>query len=334
MSHPQEWEQRLTDTLKAVARRTDIKAYVEKTPWLYNLLWRAAAQFVAGEQRRDGLEAARRLADMGYRVSLEYIGENTTDAARCLAAAEELKSLVHELGETGDRVSFDLSHIGLSVDADLALRELTKLAEDAATTGVELFVSMEESAKTDRILDIYRQAAARYPQIGITLQAQLKRTPPDLAALSDSPRRIRIVKGAYQEPAEHALPRSAELDERYLELLESAISRGHRVSIATHDDRLIREAIRRGLLESGLAEFEMLYGIRPELSARLRAAGYPVRVYITYGHEWFLYVCHRIAEYPPSLYRAVADMASAETVEPYRAYDGEGDLSFSAPSSS
>ena len=136
------------------------------------------------------------------------------------------------------------------------------------------------------------------------------------------PRRIRIVKGAYQEPAEYAMSRSAALDERYLPLVQDAIHRGHRVSIATHDERIINEAINLGLLDSGSAEFEMLYGIRPELSAKLQSSGYPVRIYVTYGHEWFLYLCHRIAEYPPNLYRAVVAMASDETVEPYQAYIG------------
>lgn len=321
MNQDHVWEQQMIGTLKTVARRTDIKTYVEKTPWLHRLLRRAAAQYVAGENRQDGLRAARKLSAMGYGISLEYIGENTMDAAMCHASADEMVSLIHELGEIGDRVSFDLSHIGLSVDSDLARRHLTKLAEEATKAGVELFISMEESSKTDRILDVYRHAVSHFPNIGITLQAQLYRTQLDLSALSDSPRRIRIVKGAYQEPAEYALSRSAALDERYLTLLETAISRGHRVSIATHDERLISEAIRRGLLESGQAELEMLYGIRPELSAKLRASGYPVRIYLTYGHEWFLYLCHRIAEHPPNLYRAVADIASLEPVEPYRDYD-------------
>lgn len=321
MNHVHDWEQQLTDALKSVARRADIKEYVEKTPWLYQLLQRAAAQFVAGENRQDGLSAARKLADMGYATSIEYIGENTIDATMCQTATEEMESLIHDLGETGDRVSFDLSHIGLSVEQDLAYRQLKKLAEKANKVGIELFISMEESSKTDRILDVYRQAASHYPKIGITLQAQLNRTLQDLSALSDSPRRIRIVKGAYQESAEYMLSRSAELNERYLTLVESAIRQGHRVSIATHDEHLINEVIQRGLLDAGQAEFEMLYGIRPELSAKLRAAGYPVRIYVTYGHEWFLYLCHRIAEYPPNLYRAVANMASVEAVEPYRDYE-------------
>ncbi|WP_312117873.1 proline dehydrogenase family protein [Brevibacillus reuszeri] len=320
MNHEQAWEQRLTDTLKMVARRPDIKSYVEQTPWLNNLLQRAAGQYVAGENRQDGHAAARRLADAGYKTSLEYIGENTADVKMCQAATEEMKSLIRELGVSGDRVSFDLSHIGLSIETDLAYRQLMKLAEEAQSASVELFISMEESAKTDRILDVYRKAVSHYPNIGITLQAHLNRTSQDLAAIGDSPRRIRIVKGAYQEPTEYAMSRSAALDERYLALVQDAIQRGHRVSIATHDERIINGAITLGLLDSGSAEFEMLYGIRPELSAKLQAAGYPVRIYVTYGHEWFLYLCHRIAEYPPNLYRAVVDMASDEAVEPYRAY--------------
>ncbi len=321
MNHEFDWEQRLTDTLKTVARRQDIKSYVELTPWLNRLLRRAAGQYVAGENRQDGLVAARRLANMGYKISLEYIGENTLDAKMCQAATEEMNSLIREVGEIGDRVSFDLSHIGLSVKKDLAYRQLMKLADEARIANVELFVSMEESAKTDHILDTYQKVVAHYPNIGITLQAHLHRTPMDLAVLSDSPRLIRIVKGAYQEPATQALSRSSELDERYLTLVQDAIHRGHRVSIATHDERIINEAIHLGLLDSGSAEFEMLYGIRPELSAKLQSAGYPVRIYVTYGREWFLYLCHRIAEYPPNLYRAVADMANDEAVEPYRAYN-------------
>ncbi|GIO67236.1 proline dehydrogenase family protein [Paenibacillus sp. FSL M7-1455] len=321
MNHEPDWERRLADALKSVARRPDVKSFVEQTPWLYQLLRRAARQYVAGEERRDGLDAAGKLADMGYRTSLEYIGENTIDRAVCQAAAEELKTIIRELNGAGDRVCFDLSHIGLSVDTDLAYRLLTELAEEALRVEAELLISMEESAKTDRILDVYRQAASRYPNIGITLQAHLHRTRQDLADLSHSPRRIRIVKGAFREPEGQALPRSAALNDRYLELVHDAIRQGHHVSIATHDEQIINEAIRRGWLDAGNAEFDMLYGFRPGLAAKLRAAGFPVRIYITYGQEWFLYLCHRIAEYPPHLYRAVADMAGGEAADPCLAYE-------------
>lgn len=207
------------------------------------------------------------------------------------------------------------------LEPELAYTNLAKLAERALGTELELFISMEESAKTEQILEVYKRAASRYPNIGITLQAHLHRTPDDLAALSASPGRIRIVKGAYQEPGEVAISRSESLNERYLQLVEQALGDGHRVSVATHDEFIIEEAIQRGLLTAGGARLEMLYGIRPELGSRLKSAGYPVQIYLTYGQEWYLYLCHRIAEYPPNLYRAIANMAASQGVEPVEAYD-------------
>lgn len=323
MHDNKDWEQQAADALKSVARRMDIKAFVEQSPLLYGLLKKAALQYVTGESRRDGLEAAQRLTAKGYAISLEYIGENTVNAEECGAAVEELIALINDLGQQGASacVSFDLSHIGLMLDTELAYTNLAKLAARTLETELELFISMEESAKTERILEVYKRAASRYPNIGITLQAHLHRTPDDLAALSASPGRIRIVKGAYQESGEVAISRSESLNERYLQLVGKALGDGHRVSIATHDERIIEEAIQRGLLTVRGAELEMLYGIRPELSSRLKSAGYPVQIYLTYGHEWYLYLCHRISEYPPNLNRAVANMADSQRVDPVEAYD-------------
>lgn len=315
-------ETQFTAALKSIARRNDLKSYVENSPQLKGMLQLAAARYVAGEMRQDGLEAARKLAAKGYATSLEYIGENTTDVSECEAAAEELLGLIQQVGQNGatGRVSFDLSHIGLVLDTELAYSHLMKLAEQAQKVAVELFISMEESSKTERILSVYKRAVSVYPNIGITLQAQLKRTPEDLAALQGTPSRIRIVKGAYQEPDDCMLPRSSELNSRYVQLVESSIHQGHRVSIATHDELILEELLeQKGLLNSG-AEFEMLYGIRPDLSSRLKAAGYPVRIYLTYGHEWYLYLCHRIAEYPPNLFQAVIDTVSNDAVESVHAY--------------
>ncbi|MFC6650700.1 proline dehydrogenase family protein [Paenibacillus rhizoplanae] len=323
MHDNKEWEQQAADALKSVARRMEIKAYVEQSPLLYGLLKKAALQYVTGESRIDGLEAGQRLTAKGYAISLEYIGENTVNAEECEAAVLEITALIDDLGKQGEsaRVSFDLSHIGLMLDTGLAYTNLIKLAARALETELELFISMEESAKTEQILEVYKRAASRYPNIGITLQAHLHRTPDDLAALSASPGRIRIVKGAYQESDEVAIPRSESLNEGYLQLVGQALGDGHRVSVATHDERIIREAIQRGLLTVHGAKLEMLYGIRPELGSKLKSAGYPVQIYLTYGHEWYLYLCHRIAEYPPNLYRAVANMADSQRVDPVEAYE-------------
>lgn len=313
-------EEQFSKTMKSIARRADLKAFVEQTPAIYQLLQRAAAKYVTGENRQDGLEVGRKLADKGYAISLEYIGENTTDIQDCEHAALELTLLIHTLAQHGipARVSFDLSHIGLSIDSELAYKNLTAMAALARQADVELFVSMEESAKTDAILSIYTKAAAVYANLGITLQAQLNRTAQDLNDISG---RIRIVKGAYQETEKIAMPRSSALNERYIQLIEQAIRTGHRLSIATHDESIIDQVIKRGWIHKPGVEFEMLYGIRPDLSSRLKRAGYPVRIYLTFGREWYLYLCHRIAEYPPNVFQAILDMTEAGAADPVQNYE-------------
>ncbi|WP_028532469.1 proline dehydrogenase family protein [Paenibacillus sp. UNC217MF] len=312
--------EQFSKTMKSIARRADLKAFVEQTPAIYQLLQRAAAKYVTGENRQDGFEVGRKLADKGYAISLEYIGENTTDIQDCEHAALELTLLIHTLAQHGipARVSFDLSHIGLSIDSELAYKNLTAMAALARQADVELFVSMEESAKTDAILSIYTKAAAVYANLGITLQAQLNRTAQDLTDISG---RIRIVKGAYQETEKIAMPRSSALNERYIQLIEQAIRKGHRLSIATHDESIIDQVIKRGWIHEPGVELEMLYGIRPDLSSRLKKAGYPVRIYLTFGREWYLYLCHRIAEYPPNVFQAILDMTEAGAADPVQNYE-------------
>lgn len=320
-----ELEKAFASAMKSIARRADLKTHIEQTPALYSLLNRAAARYVTGESRSDGLAAQQRLMDKGYAVSLEYIGENTTNLQDCEDAQAELSQLISDLSTRNKaaRVSFDLSHIGLLLDHELTYRHLIALAEQAKHANIELFISMEESAKTDDILAIYKRAARDYSHIGITLQAQLNRTEQDLIDLSSGTSRIRLVKGAYQEPESISIARSSILNERYLRLIEQAVEQGHLLSIATHDESIIDEVVRRGWIQSSAVEFEMLYGIRPDLSCKLNAAGHPVRIYLTYGQEWYLYLCHRIAEYPPNLFQAVLDMSAAEQLDPLRDYNGK-----------
>ncbi len=308
--------------LKGIARRTDIKDYVEQQPQMYNGLQRAAARYVTGEERSQALNVADQLIREGYAVSLEYIGENTRSAEACQQAKQELAVLVSELGQQGKsgRVSFDLSHIGLLVDPALALRHLLELAEVAQAYAIELFISMEESAKTDAILQVYREAVASYPLIGITLQAQLHRTWSDANDLLMPGTRVRLVKGAYEEADTVSLARSEELDQRYIKLFELAVKRGCHLSTATHDEGLIATLLQKDWQGAASVEMELLYGIRPELCVQLRAKGYPVRVYLTYGQEWYLYLCHRIAEYPPNLFQAFVDIAGGQQEEPVMQY--------------
>ncbi|WP_017813929.1 proline dehydrogenase family protein [Paenibacillus shenyangensis] len=322
-------EKQLSDALKSIARRQDIKEYIDQDPLMNRLLRKAADRYVTGEHRSQALITAKQLESEGYAVSLEYIGENTDNAAACEQAVEELTALIDEAGKASGstRVSFDLSHIGLLLDTNVTLQYLLKLARQAEPRGVELFISMEESAKTDRILSVYTQAVKQYPEhIGITLQAHLHRTPEDVTSRLPVGAHVRIVKGAYQEQESIALPRSEELDTRYMKLVEDVLQQGCRVSVATHDEVLIDQLLAKAQISEaeGYLEYELLYGIRPELSRRLLDHGYPVRIYLTYGHEWYLYLCHRIAEYPPNLFQAVVDMVSEDQPDFVQQYVAEG----------
>lgn len=308
-------ELQAAEALKSIARNQEVKRYVQESKELYPLLLKAAKRFVTGEIQEDGISKAQELISKGYSVSLEYIGENTTSVEECLQAKYEFNNLMEKMGSITVQatISFDLSHIGLNVSSKLALENLTEMAQTALSYDLTLMISMEESAKTDDILDIYKKVAIQYSNVGITIQTHLNRSMNDIEDLLNYPGKIRIVKGAYQEPSDIAIVRSKELNERYLNLIAACIQKRHPVSIATHDEEIIKEILKQQYLSLPNVEVEMLYGVRPDLMKQLNGSGHKTRVYLTYGHEWYLYLCHRLAEYPPNIYQALVDMIRRTT---------------------
>src|SRR5699024_9659869 len=148
------------------------------------------------------------------------------------------------------RISFDLSHIGLTVESDLDVQNLIEKTSLAYENGLSRRISAEKSKKTEQILSIYKKAVATYANIGVTLQAQLYRSLNDLKALLHYPGSIRLVKGAFQEPSDICIPRSAKLNERYLELVDLCVKSEHRVSVATHDESIYKHVIKNGYLKN------------------------------------------------------------------------------------
>ncbi|WP_203364648.1 proline dehydrogenase family protein [Bacillus sp. REN10] len=315
-------EIQVAQALKSIARNQQIKSFVQQSNELYPLLLKAAKRFVAGEKKQEGIEVANDLISKGYCISLEYMGENITNLEECIKAKDEFLSLIEEMSSMSrnQTVSLDLSHIGLSVSPDIAYSHLLEIAKKAKQFGITVMISMEESLKTDAILDIYKKVTRQYSNVGITLQAHLYRSSDDFKELIDYPGKIRIVKGAYQESNEIAMSRSKELNDRYLEFVDQLIKANHPVSIATNDEILIQEIQKRQYLNHPNTEIEMLYGVRPDLLKDLKAKGYNCRAYLTYGQEWYLYLCHRIAEYPENLSHAVLDMIRPSLLERNRLY--------------
>lgn len=303
-------EELVIQALKAAARDERLKYAVQQSTELYPLLWKAAKRYVTGEKREDAIAAARNYLNDNYNISIEYIGENTTNLRDCQRAKDELLQVIEDMGilSLKQTVSFDLSHIGLSINAEIAYKHLEELTQKAQQYGITLMISMEESSKTSDIITLYKKIATEYTNVGITLQVQLYRTKTDLQELMQYPGKIRLVKGAFQESVDIAMIRSEELNKRYLAYVDQLVNANHPLSIATHDEMLIQEIERRQYLENPNVEVEMLYGVRPTLLNELRRKDYRCRVYLTYGNEWYLYLCHRIAEHPENLYLAVTDI--------------------------
>lgn len=310
-------ERTTAEVLRTVARDEKIKKAVLQSPPLYQLLLAAAKRYVAGETRKEAVALAKRLEAKGYRLSVEYIGENTMEESGCIQAKNELVGVIDDCTqlESAVGVSFDLSHIGLMVQPELAFANAEELARMAKRQGQYLMISMEESSKTADILSLYERLAKRHENVGITIQAHLHRSMDDLQKVLELPGKIRLVKGAFKEPREVALERSYELNERYFMLADMCVQSGHVCSFATHDSSIVEELHRRGYLTQPQVEMELLYGVRPELAQSLLKKDVPVRLYVTFGTEWYLYLCHRLAEYPPNVHLAIADMFEPKRVD-------------------
>ena len=298
--------------LKRIARDEGIKAYVQAEKPIHDALLGAARRFIGGERLGECVEAAGRVNRRGHPVTIDHMGESTRDEAMAKEATGEFLRVVGEIRERGldSSVSLDLSHLGLAVDRELAFENASRLAWAARESELEVMVSMEGSERTDEVLWVYRRLSDHFDNVGITLQAYLHRTPRDLEDALGRPGKIRLVKGAFEEPADVAMARGRDLDGAYRSFVERLLASGHPTSVSTHDPAILEHAdrfVRENDLTAGAAEFEMLYGVQEERLDRMRGLGYRTRVYLPYGTEWYLYLCHRLAEHPPNIYRALAD---------------------------
>jgi proline dehydrogenase len=308
-------EKRFSKALKSIARDQELKAYFQNSKEIFRIFVKGANRFVAGETRTQGIERVINLYNKGYQVSLEFIGENTTSKEECMLAKNEFKEVIKDLGnhQIKATVSFDLSHIGMMISDAEAFNNLEELAKEAQKHNIQLMISMEESQKTDKILSLYKKISNSFSNVGITLQVHLKRSFIDLNDLLKTSGRIRLVKGAYQESEGTYITRSEELNKRYIEFVTMCIDSNHPLSIATHDENILMDLKAKGFLNSRDVEVEMLDGVRPDLLKSLKEDNIQAKVYVTYGSEWYLYLVHRIAEYPPNIYTFISDIIEQNT---------------------
>ncbi|MBT8461265.1 MAG: proline dehydrogenase family protein [Gemmatimonadetes bacterium] len=271
---------------------------------------RATSRFLPGESMDDALRAAASLAERGITAILTLLGENVDNPEAAATVADELTALLERAATTG--LDLDISvkptHLGLDLGFDIAAGNLQALASAAARRGQKVAVDMESTPYCDPTLDLYRVLRAEHDNVGICLQSYLFRADADLEALLPMTPMIRLVKGAYKEPASLAYPKKGDVDASYLRLsdilLEAARDGTAQASFGTHDAHMIAEINRRAAdmkCPREAYEFQMLYGIERDLQTRLAATGYRMRVLISYGAHWFPWYMRRLAERPANV---------------------------------
>lgn len=268
---------------------------------------RTASRFVAGESLPQAVAVVRSLNAEGMTASLDLLGEKTSDQKSALLAADQYVTILRTTAreQLDCNVSLKLTQLGLDVDPGLCEASLRRLLGVAKETSNFIRIDMEGSAYVNGTLALYRRLRADgFDNVGVVLQSYLHRTDSDLESLLRLRPRIRLVKGAYAEPASVAYPRKADVDSSFRRLTERLLTSASYPAIATHDARLIEHAREFALSRSippASFEFQMLFGIRRDLQRRIRDEGYRMRVYVPFGTQWFPYFMRRLAERPANL---------------------------------
>ncbi len=263
-------------------------------------------RFIAGDHLDDALRAIRQLNEKGIGGILDFLGEGVVDPAGAQAAADAYLASIKKIAETGvdTTVSVKLTQLGLAFDKGACIDHMRVLAAEAHAIGTIVEIDMEQSEYVSDTIEIYRLLRADLPEIRLAIQAYLRRTLVDLEGLADVPPKIRLVKGAYAEPAELAFKKEREIDGQYRFITDWLFEKGHDPGIATHDHKLIEHA-QKAAERTGRSraeyEIQMLYGIRRDLQEQLAAAGHRVRVYVPFGSAWYPYLMRRIAERPANI---------------------------------
>lgn len=263
-------------------------------------------RFVAGETIEEALTVVRGLNQKGMSASLDLLGESVTKPEEAKRAAREYLTILDHINglHVRSHVSLKLTQMGLDIDRDLALGNVTRIVSQAQKHGNFVRIDMEGSDYTAITLDIFEQLRRSFDNVGIVIQAYLYRSEEDVRQLIQRGVRIRLCKGAYKEPKTIAFPKKRDTDRNFLKLTKILLKSGIYHGIATHDEQLIRETVRfvkeEKINHNGF-EFQMLYGIRKDLQDSLAKEGYNVRVYIGYGKYWYPFFMRRMAERPANL---------------------------------
>jgi proline dehydrogenase len=294
-----------------VLRRTILR--VSEARWFRHLTTRTppgralSTRFVAGETLAEAMAVARQVHERGMSSMFNQLGENVETPQQALEAREAYLSELAAIAanpELDAAISVKLTQLGLDESTEACWSNLAPILAEAERDGTLVMMDMESHGYVDRTLEITARAHATYARTGVAVQAYLRRSERDVFSLPAGCR-VRLVKGAYLEPDEVVIGGKRAVDEAYARLFATLFARGHPIDVATHDPSMI-EGVKRHVELAGegwsRVEIQMLYGVRRDLQAQLAGQGYPVRVYIPYGTDWYPYLTRRLAERPANLW--------------------------------
>jgi proline dehydrogenase len=268
---------------------------------LNQLLFPVAKRFVSGQTIQEAIPAVRHLNGFGILTTLDVLGENVSTrpaAEAAVAAYLETLDWIQREGLSSN-VSLKLTQMGLDIDREYCLENVARICERAAVGRNFVRIDMEGSAYTDRTLNLFYDLFQKHQNVGVVIQAYLRRSEQDVRRLIELGARVRLCKGAYKEPPSLALQTMAAVRQNFTNLASLLLSQGSHVAIATHDDVLIswtkNYIVQHQLCKDGF-EFQMLYGVRSQTQRQLAAEGYSMRVYIPFGTHWLPYFYRRMRE--------------------------------------
>ena len=294
----------LRKTLLYLSNQQRVFTFVRRN----RLAKRMASRFVAGETIEEALPAVRALNARGMTVSLDLLGESVHHEEEARAAAGEYLRLLDRIKQEGldANVSLKLTAMGLDVSEELCVANMQMVLERACQYDTFVRIDMESSQYTERTLHLFEHRL--YPSfprnVGIVLQSYLRRTAADVEHANRLRCRVRLCKGAYQEPVSVAFPDKRDVDANYVRCMHALMTHGNYPGIATHDERIIVEAKQfaaRNAIATDRYEFQMLYGVRRDLQEQLVREGYRIRVYVPFGTQWYPYLMRRLAERPANV---------------------------------
>ncbi|MEH7379420.1 proline dehydrogenase [Bacillus sp. JJ1533] len=276
----------------------------------------AAGKIIGGTNFQSSIHFIRELNKQGLSVTVDHLGEFVDSVEVANERTEECIQTIEMISKENldSQVSVKMTSLGLDIDRNLVVENMTRILDTAEKHHIMVTIDMEDVPRCQATIDLFKQFREKYTCVSTVLQAYLYRTEQDLKDLSSLKPFLRLVKGAYKEPADVAFPDKKDVDENYKKLIEQSLFNGNYTAIATHDDAMInytKELVKKHNIPNDQFEFQMLYGMRTKTQLELVKEGYKFRVYVPYGMDWYGYFMRRLAERPANISFAFKGMVKS-----------------------